>query len=90
MTTLSSGSLSSWPKGWGIPSPVLAVSARLGGMVWHGRNPATDEDIDAICAWFGGREVNIDEASLVGRDDPAYSTFYRDNKHLSRVSIKLN
>lgn len=82
------------PKGWGFPSPVF-VSSLLGprkltgGMVWHGRQPATEDDIEALKA--ARPYASVDELSLVGKDsvDPKWTTFYQENKHLMQQKVKL-
>lgn len=46
------------------------------GMVYVGLEPATKADFDALAAYVGDRDYEIDERSLRGRFHPLWSTAY--------------
>ena len=82
------------PRNWGIPSPRYNYRTGKyvsGGMVWKGKKPAEESDIAALVARFGD-SVKVDEESLVGRKDPAYTSFFyscRKHKDYAVRVVKL-
>ncbi len=82
--SLGGGSI---PEPWGYPSPVyLDGRYQSGGIVWHGQEPATDADVANLKEALGD-DVTIDQGSLVGTADPAYTTFYKANDNTLRVTL---
>ena len=54
------------PEGWGYPSPVYVNGEyRTGGMIWLGKEKATEADIQALKASLG-EDVFIDQGTLCG------------------------
>lgn len=79
------------PSGrWGRPSPVYNPNTReyeTGGYIWWGRSPATGEDIERLRKEYGN--VKIDERTLVGRDNPAWTTFMKVKRVEWKRKVKL-
>ena len=66
MSDLSTGG-GGVPPNWGIPSPVyVGGSYKIGGMIWMGKEHATEADIAALQESQGDDDVEIDQGTLVG------------------------
>ena len=64
------------PPGWSVPSPVFINGEYVdGGMVWMGKQEATQEDVAAVQESLGDT-VPIDRSSLCGLWCWRWSSFY--------------
>lgn len=83
------------PKGqgaFGRPSPIyddVAKKYRSMGLVWHGQEPVTKEDLEYMLPVFRiytpkqRSALRFDSLSLVGKADPTYASSYQ--LHTNRV-----
>jgi hypothetical protein len=65
-----------------MPSPLyIRETGRYehDGMIWKGRAAMQASDLTALMDELGP-DVKVDKLSIVGRDDPAYSTFRKANR----------
>lgn len=63
------------PAPWGAPR---LYKGQHGGAVWHGKKPATQKDIDKLHALAPSGRALIDERTLCGKADPAWTTYYEE------------
>ena len=81
------------PAHWGFPSPMYnhdTAKYEVHGMVWHGKEPCSKEDMAALQARFGA-DVVVDMPSLVGRKSKHYTTYHKSNarKHPYKRTLRL-
>jgi len=73
MSELTTGG--SLPPNWGYPSPVyVGGEYRTDGMIWMGKERATEADIEALNEAVGAT-AGVDDGTLVGIYSPLWITF---------------
>lgn len=66
------------PANWGSAQNIMNYSTgewENGGNIWYGDPPCTDADIQRLNNHYGGNEMPLDDYSLVGKDDPTWTTY---------------
>lgn len=60
---------------WSYPNPAEGHKPKTKGMVWMGKEEATDADLDELFEMMDGK-VAVDKMSLVGRHAPNYNSYF--------------
>lgn len=65
-------------ENWSLPAP---VDGKTWGFCWTGREPATEEDLDALDAWMKDKgEYDVDVLTLVGANNREYTAQHYEAK----------